>query len=361
VTVLETPDVAGGSAGESPSRTRPTAGLRIDNRTPALRAFWHPVATVGEVGPAPLAVQLLGEWYVVVRLGGVLRAFPDKCSHRDMPLSAGRVVGAELECPYHGYRFDGSGACTAIPARPATAAIPAGASLTPVWGVEERYGLVWLAVEEPLVGIPEVPEWEEGGAAQVSVGPHRWKAGAALITDNFLDVGHFPFVHAGTFGAIDDPAESVVPDITLERDGLSFSYRYEHLVRNSSEIKELHEADEEFQRREMSFELAPPFTVTARIHYVGSGLTDSLFFTCQPEDDGVTRLYAWLFGPDVARDPVLAQEYEDKVVLEDQVLLERFRDYSMPLDLAAQFHTTADRMTVEYRRVLADIVLGAAS
>jgi vanillate O-demethylase monooxygenase subunit len=333
------------------------AAVGIDNLEPALRRFWHPVATVGELGPAPLPVELLGQHYVLVRMGEDVRAFEDRCPHRHLPLSAGRLVDGELECAYHGYRFDGAGRCTVIPAREPGGAPPAGASLTGAWGVQERYGLVWLAPEEPRLPLPAFPEWDED-VARVPIGPHRWHVGAAQATDNFLDVSHFPFVHAGTFG---DSGDTVVPEIELERDGLCFSYGYSHLAVNPDEVKALHAgsadtAAGDTQTRVMTFRFSPPFTLVAGVHYVESGLTDTVFMSCQPENGQTTRLFSWLMGPDVTADPVLARDYEEKILLEDQWVLERFREHSMPLDLPAQFHTRADRMTVEYRRVLAEIV-----
>src|ERR1700729_1203759 len=43
-------------------------------------------------------------------------ALRDICPHRAMPLSFGRFDGREVECCYHGWRFNGEGACTHIPA-----------------------------------------------------------------------------------------------------------------------------------------------------------------------------------------------------------------------------------------------------
>ncbi len=49
----------------------------------------------------------VGEHGVVVcRVGGVLHAVPDNCSHRDAKLSEGRLRGALLTCPLHGAQFD---------------------------------------------------------------------------------------------------------------------------------------------------------------------------------------------------------------------------------------------------------------
>jgi phenylpropionate dioxygenase-like ring-hydroxylating dioxygenase large terminal subunit len=53
----------------------------------------------------------------------------------------------------------------------------------------------------------------------------RARASAGLLADNFLDVAHFPFVHAGTFGA-EEAAE--VPSYAVARDDWSFTVSYEH-------------------------------------------------------------------------------------------------------------------------------------
>ena len=58
----------------------------------------------------PLGVRLLGERWMLARLGGELVAMRDRCPHRLVPLSAGRIVGDQVECAYHGYRFDATGA-----------------------------------------------------------------------------------------------------------------------------------------------------------------------------------------------------------------------------------------------------------
>jgi hypothetical protein len=38
-------------------------------------------------------------------------ALEDRCVHRHLPLSMGRLVGDTLQCHYHGLRYDGTGAC----------------------------------------------------------------------------------------------------------------------------------------------------------------------------------------------------------------------------------------------------------
>ena len=136
--------------------------MLLTNTTQELRHCWHVVATTDELGDEPLGVLLLGEPWVVVRLDGIVRAFVDRCPHRLAPMSAGAVVpgehGAELQCGYHGWRFDGDARCTAIPALSADDHIPGRARLVPAFGVAERYGLIWIAPEEPLADLPTF-EW----------------------------------------------------------------------------------------------------------------------------------------------------------------------------------------------------------
>ena len=81
------------------------------------RTLWHPVALSHVVGTQPRAATLLGEDLVLWRDdSGQAHALADQCPHRGARLSMGRVAGGQLECPYHGWRFEGGGRCTHIPA-----------------------------------------------------------------------------------------------------------------------------------------------------------------------------------------------------------------------------------------------------
>jgi len=92
-------------------------GPVIDNRTAALARAWHVVATSEEIGSDPVQVWLLGEPWCLAHLpGGTIGAWADRCPHRLALLSAGRLVGDELQCGYHGKRFGEDGRCRAIPA-----------------------------------------------------------------------------------------------------------------------------------------------------------------------------------------------------------------------------------------------------
>jgi phenylpropionate dioxygenase-like ring-hydroxylating dioxygenase large terminal subunit len=120
---------------------------------------WYPVARAIEVGARPLPVGAGGRAYVLVRLrpGAEVSAFPARCPHRLVPLSAATVVDGRLTCPSHGWQYDGEGRCVTIPSLGRDGTPPPRADLSVPWAVEERHGWVWLAPERTAVPTPPRP------------------------------------------------------------------------------------------------------------------------------------------------------------------------------------------------------------
>lgn len=68
---------------------------------------WVRVATVDEVPSGGLlAVQADQASVVLARVDDDIYALEDRCSHQEYPLSDGLIEHDEVECPYHGARFD---------------------------------------------------------------------------------------------------------------------------------------------------------------------------------------------------------------------------------------------------------------
>ena len=98
-----------------------------------MREFWIPALSTPML-PAdkPVGFTLYGDRLVFWRdAKGEPRCAPDICPHRSAPLSLGRVTNGDVECPYHGWRFGGDGACTHIPTLAANTKPPARACRTP--------------------------------------------------------------------------------------------------------------------------------------------------------------------------------------------------------------------------------------
>lgn len=112
-----------------------------------LKSFWWVVGKSSDLSAnRPLNVRLFGQEFVLFRgADGKVTCFEDRCPHRQVPLSLGRVVDCQLQCPYHGWEFDRSGNCTKVPGRIGN---EFKAPLMTPFQTHEAHGLIWICVGE---------------------------------------------------------------------------------------------------------------------------------------------------------------------------------------------------------------------
>jgi phenylpropionate dioxygenase-like ring-hydroxylating dioxygenase large terminal subunit len=154
---------------------------------------WHPVAYQHELGRGPLAVRLMDRPLVLFRGSEGVAALEDRCPHRNAPLSAGRVADGAIECPYHGWRFDGLGRCQLVTG--SRQAAQASAKALPV---RASAGLLWTALADQPDPFPELPPevtdpdydsfWWPLPASRAAIGD---------AIENLLDPVHAYFLHPG--------------------------------------------------------------------------------------------------------------------------------------------------------------------
>ena len=318
----------------------------------ALRHHWYVVAETADVADGPVAVTLLGDDLVLWRSpSGDIVAGPDRCPHREAPLSAGSVDDGCLVCPYHGWKFADEGRCVEVPSSGVDAAVPPSAHLRVVH-VEERYGLVWLCLGEPAAEIPTIAAEADDAYRRINSGMQVWTTSCTRMTDNFLDISHFPYVHLGTFGIAQNRD---VPKIQMEQiDDDFFGYRYEVDVRNE-EGAVASGLDDAVVTRKMTTGFNLPFTVRSTIHYE-TGL-DHLILLCSTPIDDITSYFTFV----IWRNDDFSVPGEDVIVFdraigaEDKVMLEKITGV-LPLDQKATVSVQSDRPSVEWRRQLSDLV-----
>jgi phenylpropionate dioxygenase-like ring-hydroxylating dioxygenase large terminal subunit len=335
-------------------------GRTLSNVDPALRRCWHPIARPAEVTDQPKQFWLLGQPWVLYRTHGEIVAFEDRCPHRHAPLSLGSCEADVLQCAYHGWRFDSSGQCLEIPALGPDANLPPAARLSPPAGLVESHGMVFLAPEVPLAPLGLIPEADDPSFALGELPTIETRGSAGLLADNFLDVAHFPFVHAGTFGA-DEAAE--VPHYTVARDDWSFDMTYEHSFSNREDPGVANGTRSLIQTRRLAYRLSAPFHLRLRIDFVEAGGSNVIGFFIQPQTADSCRLFTTLWRNDLDHDQdrmAEAVKFEVEVLQEDLRIQEAFHELVLPLAPTDEVHTRADRTTLELRRVLADLVAAVA-
>lgn len=165
-----------------------------------LEAFWYIVCRSKQLGRQPLRRRLFDRRLVLFRdRDGRAACLEDRCLHRNMPLSAGQVVEGTLQCPYHGWRYDGAGRVCAIPAMPACAH-RAHAIQAKHYPVKEQDGYIWVSLaEQPAQPEPpRFPHLNERGWASFRMSRVA-DGGVEAWLENFLDCPHTSYVHKGLF------------------------------------------------------------------------------------------------------------------------------------------------------------------
>ena len=179
-----------------------------ESATAAPGGCWLPIASAaGLMGDKPERVEVAGRLLVVWRRpeGGGWVVMHDACSHRLAPLSQGRVDPGTgcIECPYHGWQFDGSGACTRIPQLDpeAQGRIPPGTAVNAL-PVRVTGDLIWakVPVDDPVAAaygdvVPEevFPEMADAGPVFSRELPYSFD----FLLENFMDSSHIPYAHHG--------------------------------------------------------------------------------------------------------------------------------------------------------------------
>lgn len=162
--------------------------------------FWYPAEESKNVTNEPLKTQMLGLPFVLWRdESGKARCVSNICTHRGGSLGDGKVVGNCVQCPYHGWLFNGDGDCERIPSLGPLDKIPKRARID-AYPVEERYGLVFVFLgdlpESERPTIMPIPEYDQEGWRSLRM-RYRWQANYVRLVENQSDPSHVEYVHSG--------------------------------------------------------------------------------------------------------------------------------------------------------------------
>ena len=129
---------------------------------------------------------------------GTQRALLDRCAHRNVPLSKGKCVNDHIQCPYHGWEFDGSGECKKIPALEGQATTPQ--RRVPSFATREQQGHIWIFGEPNATPNHEpfsFPHFEDSAYSHIHF-QSDFDGTLHANLENILDVPHTAFLHKGT-------------------------------------------------------------------------------------------------------------------------------------------------------------------
>jgi phenylpropionate dioxygenase-like ring-hydroxylating dioxygenase large terminal subunit len=249
----------------------------------AIAAGWHPVALLSELREKPIARTLLGEPLVIFRGENGPAIFRDRCPHRGMPLSLGRVERGCLVCPYHGWSFAENGACRGVPG--SNAFSTARAEQMPVY---KAAGLIWSRIGDGAFPVLP-PVMRDRTLDRFWWAPAASDARVLDALENHLDPAHPHHVHPWIVRA---PDKRVPTRVAVRIDEHGASATYHEQAQATGLIPRLFEG----HRTTSIGRLWPP--TIGEVTFEGPhGLRLSIAVVFSPEDAARTRPYAHFATP----------------------------------------------------------------
>jgi phenylpropionate dioxygenase-like ring-hydroxylating dioxygenase large terminal subunit len=163
---------------------------------------WYAILESNEIKRGRIVgLTRMGEKMVAWRnTKGELSVMADKCPHRGVALSIGKLIGDCLQCPFHGFRYDITGICKLVPAIGKNAEPPK-ALRVHGYPVREEHGFVYIWWGVMRDKYPPVPWFESIPDTMVyATLKDHWPNHYSRAIENQLDVVHLPFIHHNTIG-----------------------------------------------------------------------------------------------------------------------------------------------------------------
>ncbi len=308
---------------------------------PVLLNDWHPLAKSSDLGEASiLPATLLDEDLVLWRSHGVVKAWQDLCVHRGTRLSLGHLDDGLLQCAYHGWTYNESGECVRIPAHPEQKPPPTAKVKT--YRCEERYGLIWACLGEPSRKAPEFEEWNDPSFRKILCGPYHYRASGTRAVENFLDVAHLPFLHAGILG---EKAHAEIQDYEVQQDENGI------IARNVRIWQPDPDGTGVGKDVTYTYKVMRPLSM-----YLCKDSTEgrfSIYATVRPTSEFESTAWFWIamnYGQEIPEGEIIG--LQDQITAQDIPVVESQRPERLPLDLQAELHLRSDRIAVAYRKWL---------
>lgn len=185
------------------------AGGTNPNQFDVLEA-WYPIHYINDLDKSKLTRFTILNKDIVIwwdKQTSSWRVFEDKCPHRLVPLSEGRIdEDGLLECPYHGWAFSGNGNCERIPQQPeGTKAETSQRACVKSFPTSVKQGLLFVFPGKPenaeKIEVPIIEAIEETPDEWVVLNTFRDLPYDALtLLENVIDSSHIPFTHHATVG-----------------------------------------------------------------------------------------------------------------------------------------------------------------
>ena len=321
---------------------------------PVRRRFWGATVPVGHLQDGPRPFTLLHENIgLCLDTAGRPAALADRCCHRTAQLSKGGTAEGLLVCGYHGWAYNRTGLCVRIP-QADTQAMPAGARV-PAYRCEAHHGYAWVALEDPRLPLPDIPEAQDPRFRRIDQFYEVWQCASLQFLENAFDNTHFAFEHTRTFGQGDQPTPS---QYALWPTPSGFDSETIVPVHNPPHAVRITGDPHPVTTRHLRNQWFLPFTRIFHATYP-SGRQHIIMKCATPIDDRIMQLCQWLYRNDTEADCATAElmAWDRAIVDEDRAILEA-TEYDVCIDIrhGVECHRPSDKPGLLMRQRLLELL-----
>jgi phenylpropionate dioxygenase-like ring-hydroxylating dioxygenase large terminal subunit len=317
--------------------------------------FWYPVVLGKDLDDKPQKVRMIGQDFVVFRdSAGTANCLANTCTHRGGSLAGGKIKGDCIECPYHGWQFDGQGTCHRIPSLGPDGKIPARTRVD-AYPVVEKYGLVFAFLgdlpESERPPMMEIPEFDDEG----------WRATWLTFDidynyersiENGLDPAHNEFVHP-THGFSGEHSEYRVNEMRWIGDGQWGPGFFHKFKSPGSKDKDFSKMKQATDSREAGSGTIGPNHMWTYIRFA-PGKAFHQYMYENPIDEARTRIFL-INLRSTFLEPEMDEKVNEKnwmVAKQDIDVLTDLRPVLTPPTNTKEFMVPADEPILRYREKL---------
>ncbi len=162
--------------------------------------MWFAILSSKELSKKPLGIKRVNKDLVLWRdEGGKVNAVEDFCAHRKARLSGGKIVDGHIQCPFHGFEYNGEGKVVHIPAIGKSGKVPKSMKVEG-YKTAELADMIWIWIgEEEPTSEPKFFDDIDKNMAYAQFN-ELWTVPFTRSAENQLDVMHLPFVHKTSIG-----------------------------------------------------------------------------------------------------------------------------------------------------------------
>lgn len=212
----------------------------------------------------------------------------------------------------------------------------------------ERYGYVWTTIGNPDRELFSISEYDEADRRNVAAGTVGVQVSAQRAIENFLDMGHFPYVHTGILGELPH-TEVKEYNVRVSDDGREILATECLFYQPQASTASTSGADVEYIYRVPH----PTCSVLYKSSPLDEKRLDAIAIFGQPTGPESVRGHMMLSILDDVNSDAFIRYFQLHIFGQDKPILENQLPKRLPLDPQAETPIRADKTSIAYRRWLA--------